>query len=325
MISEKSMNSLASGPPPHVVVHRDVLDLSAALVDANPDIEVGGKLVGFDLTVNSDMSDSPYWHALAKRKKHLLTSNRTLCILGSIPSGPAATQTATSLIPDAKFQYGTYRFLENTEPQIDHLGSWHSHHPNGLRSFSQGDHEHYMRVVQRDDYNSNYFVAGLCFDRSGLARGIFDLYTRDNPGRPIHLDESNLIVTDQIPSLQSLVSSAASKLAPNHLGVPALHPRLEEISFIEQVIGKHSSEAVSRVDDADAVSWIFIPESDPSMRIVVTLPSADRVPPAISIESNYSGARIVADFSTLDDLKAASRSIVKAAEKLVKDLKKVMG
>src|SRR5262249_44316813 len=127
--------------------------------------------------------------------------------VGSISPGPRARCTPTELLPDGEFQDGVFKYLEAQEPALEHLGTWHSHHPNGLPRFSHGDVAHYQSVVADKNYGPDFFVAGLCIDRSGLDHGAFEIFGRCGGLRQI-LGRDQYAQTSRTPSLQRAVAEA---------------------------------------------------------------------------------------------------------------------
>jgi hypothetical protein len=50
---------------------------------------------------------------------------------------------------------------EQLDPDIEHVGTWHSHHCNGLKTLSGGDVDGYFATVNKKAYRLQYFVASL--------------------------------------------------------------------------------------------------------------------------------------------------------------------
>jgi hypothetical protein len=102
------------------------------------DVEDGGKLLG-----------------------HATKDGSHVDVLAAIPSGPAASRSATHLHPDGAFQEAAFRVVEMAMPSIEHVGTWHSHHCNGLPHLSDGDVRGYVKTVRDQRYHSSLFVALL--------------------------------------------------------------------------------------------------------------------------------------------------------------------
>jgi hypothetical protein len=82
-------------------------------------------------------------------------------VLGVIGPGPNAQRSATSFFQDGEYQERVFRGVEEEYPNIEHLGNWHSHHPNGLQTLSSGDRATYQRVVNHDKHNTDFLYALL--------------------------------------------------------------------------------------------------------------------------------------------------------------------
>lgn len=86
-------------------------------------------------------------------------------ITGIIPPGPKARRSATSLFQDGEFQAKVFREIEAEHPEVEHLGSWHTHHVNGYPTLSSGDRETYNRTVNHRKHNPPFFYALLVVNR----------------------------------------------------------------------------------------------------------------------------------------------------------------
>jgi hypothetical protein len=84
-----------------------------------------------------------------------------LHIAGVIEAGPRAQRSAVSFFQDGKHQERVFRQIENSHPNIEHLGNWHTHHVNGLKTLSGGDIETYHRTVNHGNHNTFFFYALL--------------------------------------------------------------------------------------------------------------------------------------------------------------------
>ncbi len=78
-----------------------------------------------------------------------------------IDSGPCARRSASHLYPDGEYQEALFRLVERFKPEIEHIGSWHSHHCNGLGHLSRGDVTSYVESVNSPCYNPDLFFAML--------------------------------------------------------------------------------------------------------------------------------------------------------------------
>lgn len=102
----------------------------------------------------------------------------TFTVHDYIEAGPGAVRTAVHHQGDRKFQTARFRELERRFPEIEHLGSWHSHHPNGLQELSRGDVDGYLATVNNSGHNHDYFLATLAVDATGFARSRHFIFIR---------------------------------------------------------------------------------------------------------------------------------------------------
>ncbi len=108
---------------------------------SNSDIEEGGKFIGNIEEINGKV--------LIKVDSY-------------IDSGPNVNNTRHQIIPDSSYQLKTFRLIEEKYNQdIEHIGTWHSHHCNGLQHLSSGDENGYFSTLNKSTYNVDYFFAML--------------------------------------------------------------------------------------------------------------------------------------------------------------------
>ena len=91
--------------------------------------------------------------------------NYQIKISGLITAGPRARRSPTSFFQDGEFQESEFRKIEERQPDIEHLGNWHTHHVNGLRSLSSGDRATYRRIVSHPQHNTDFFYALLVVEK----------------------------------------------------------------------------------------------------------------------------------------------------------------
>lgn len=103
-------------------------------------VEEGGKFLG-------TISDDP--------------SGTTLHIETFLDSGPGVDKSSGHILPDGEYQESLFRLLEIWDPAIEHLGTWHSHHCNGLDALSEGDIRGYVDSVNDCRYTPRYFFVML--------------------------------------------------------------------------------------------------------------------------------------------------------------------
>jgi hypothetical protein len=78
-----------------------------------------------------------------------------------LPGGPNAKRTQVEFLPDGDFHERLFRQAERLDSRVEHLGSWHSHHCNGLGTLSEGDIAGYLKTVNKTQYRQDFFVASL--------------------------------------------------------------------------------------------------------------------------------------------------------------------
>ena len=106
----------------------------------HPHCEEGGKYLGF---VQNDGEST------------------RVVITDFLPGGPNAKRTRVEFLPDGNFQERLFRQAERVDGRVEHLGSWHSHHCNGLETFSEGDIAGYFKTANKREYRPDFFVASL--------------------------------------------------------------------------------------------------------------------------------------------------------------------
>lgn len=78
-----------------------------------------------------------------------------------IGPGPNARRSQTSFFQDGEYQEKVFRAVEKKYPTIEHLGNWHTHHVNALRTLSNGDVDTYRKCVNSPKHNTDFFYALL--------------------------------------------------------------------------------------------------------------------------------------------------------------------
>ena len=134
-----------------IAFDRRVLEYIRAELAKSPTAEEGGKYVGYLLPEGSSNLGTV---GLERGRPGLVVTD-------FLPSGPNAVRTAVELQPDGEYQEGLFRQLERLDSEIEHLGTWHSHHCNGLQTLSGGDVDGYYRTVNRPAYRPDCFLASL--------------------------------------------------------------------------------------------------------------------------------------------------------------------
>lgn len=188
-------------------------DFTAEILN-NPAVEVGGKYVGF-------IRGGPIKARSIDDRLHNLSS-MVFEVVGYLEDGPRAQRTPTFHMGDGIFQDAQFRELERRWPDIEHLGSWHSHHPNGLAELSDGDVAGYHETVNSIRHHSDYFLVGLGIDRHGFDTSKHYLFVRDWDSyvslRPLSIILADLrgrlpgwVSTDSGPEARSALDSPLSE------------------------------------------------------------------------------------------------------------------
>jgi hypothetical protein len=145
--------------------------------DRYPEEETGGRLLGFYSWRGTDLH---------------------IDVKALIGAGLNAKRSRVSFFQDGDYQERLFRAVERKHPTIEHLGNWHTHHVNGLRSLSQGDCQTYSKCVNSPKHNTDFFYALLVthaiFDkmRYAVRHFIFTRHTTDF----VEVPERNVNVGD---------------------------------------------------------------------------------------------------------------------------------
>jgi hypothetical protein len=140
--------SMLENIPSHVeiIFDRHVFEYILHELHRYPTSEEGGKYIGYiDLTKQNRSGDRNY----------------RVIITDFLPGGPNARRTAVEFLPDGEFQEKLFRQAESMDSNVEHVGTWHSHHCNGLDRLSGGDIEGYFKTVNKRAYRPDVFVASL--------------------------------------------------------------------------------------------------------------------------------------------------------------------
>ena len=123
-------------------------------------------------------------------------------VTGIIEAGPRARRSRSSFFQDGDYQAEVFRGIEAAHPDVEHLGNWHTHHVNGLPTLSAGDIETYMRIVNHEKHNHNFFYALLVVARLADERSLsryrirhYILFRGDNC--VYEIETPNVIVTQK--------------------------------------------------------------------------------------------------------------------------------
>lgn len=132
-------------PAQHVqiTIPQQVLDAVFDDCDKYDDVETGGRIIG-----------------TFKRGRTL-----DIHVNGMIDAGPAARRARTSFFQDGEYQTQVFRAIEEEQPAVEHLGTWHTHHVNGYPHLSSGDLDTYHRTVNHPQHNLDFWYALLVTEK----------------------------------------------------------------------------------------------------------------------------------------------------------------
>ena len=91
----------------------------------------------------------------------------TLNVTGIIEPGPNVRRSPVMLFQDGDYQEAVFRKIEEQRKDIEHLGTWHTHHVNGLQTLSGGDITTYTKTVNHPNQNTPFFYALLVVGKNG--------------------------------------------------------------------------------------------------------------------------------------------------------------
>jgi hypothetical protein len=119
----------------------------------HPDVEIGGRWIGHVYQAGEQSTENGISTEVDRM---------TYVIYDYIPTGPNPQKsTKVELQPDRNYQLWALRKLQSIDHDIEVLGSWHSHIPNGLERYSGTDHRSYYSKLNNDK-NPYPFDGLLC-------------------------------------------------------------------------------------------------------------------------------------------------------------------
>jgi proteasome lid subunit RPN8/RPN11 len=165
---------------PNVTISIPIKALEAIFdeCDGFPADETGGRIIG----------------AYSKHRKEY-----QIDVLGVIGPGPNAQRSATSFFQDGEYQEKIFREVEKEYPNVEHLGNWHTHHPNGLQTLSSGDRATYQRVVNHNKHNTDFLYALLVVKKTPHENRRYEVkhfVVFRNDDRVHEIPESQILVLD---------------------------------------------------------------------------------------------------------------------------------
>ncbi|MCX4988456.1 hypothetical protein [Streptomyces sp. NBC_00568] len=129
-------------------------------IEKNPDVEVGGKFVGYI------RNSSP---VTRRRKAKLADLEVEVC--DYLDSGPGTSRSAVFHHPDTEYQLELFQRIEREFPGLAFIGLWHSHHPNGFPNLSRGDIQAHWGTVNSPRYDQEIMISSLAIDDTGILGG----------------------------------------------------------------------------------------------------------------------------------------------------------
>ncbi len=142
-------------------------------------------------------------------------------VTGVIEAGPNAQRSNTSFFQDGDYQAEIFRQIESTNPEVEHLGNWHTHHVNGFPTLSGGDIATYRRIVNHKKHNLDFFYALLVVSRlSGedatLRYGIKHYILFRGDDAVYEVDSANVIITKEVPAWPLSLRPEPTKAGSQH-------------------------------------------------------------------------------------------------------------
>jgi hypothetical protein len=288
-----------------IAIHPDVLDRSARQIADSPGLETGGKFVGYAVTLPVDGNSR---RETAERLGFEMPPARgrdaqiALVVLGTISPGPRSRRTAVELLPDGEFQGGVFDELQKRDPEVEHLGTWHSHHPNGLASFSGGDRGHYSEVIVDPRYGLDFFLAMLATDARGLtAPSVVEVYRRDRPSRPWIVDPRQVVVLGHgVRSLQRMVDQTEHAwVSGRNAMVASGGINTQNTRALDQRLRRQFARVGRPLNDGESVSWVLSDRIGSSqLDAVVTYPGGPTSSCGVSISVTGPDGSITIDLSS---------------------------
>jgi hypothetical protein len=127
-----------------LIIRKGVLARVLSDCIRNPTAEIGGRWFGYYVAHDDDEQRSKLPDEISELEGDLHV------IIDYIPTGPNPDSvTEVELQPDRKYQMWAFERLKSLDSEIEVLGSWHSHVPNGLERFSGIDHRSYHSKLSK--------------------------------------------------------------------------------------------------------------------------------------------------------------------------------
>jgi len=159
-----------------------------------------------------------------------------------IDSGPRVNNSVGHLMPDGEYQEAMFRVLERFDQDIHYLGSWHTHHCNGLAELSQGDIRGYTETVNSRQYDLDYFFALLITELCGSELGKrYYLFCRSQefaeiPDSAIHIIQGSSPLEQILKTAEEVAFAHRRSQANFYRGASEHRPQMEVAADFMQKI-----------------------------------------------------------------------------------------
>jgi hypothetical protein len=212
----------------------------------------------------------------------------TIKIYSYIDAGPNVSNSQTHIIPDGEHQERLFRVIESYDPNIEHIGSWHSHHCNGYQDLSNGDIEGYYHNVNSRDYNLDWFFVMLITSvkKQNMEAKYYLFHRGDN--EIYNIDEKKISVIRQEYRNENILreveqSTYAYRNQRQHFSHPSpereqtrnweetmMNIRAEDRAWIKN---EFRSSRVFRNKKDDTINWgLIIPIQQDEFEVTYTYP-----------------------------------------------------
>jgi proteasome lid subunit RPN8/RPN11 len=171
----------------------------------NPDVEVGGKFIGY---INSRSSTA------GRRGARL--NNLEVEIWDYLDSGPETSRSAVYHHPDTDYQLELFQRIEKEYPGLSFVGVWHSHHPNGLRDLSGGDIQAHWGTVNSPRYDLDIMISSVAFDDTGILGGRVFVFPRGARKRYYEIGAESIQVIRGPNEIHAALEAHAESLRTRH-------------------------------------------------------------------------------------------------------------
>ena len=229
---QKKTSKKSSTIIPQLVLHEGIIERVFQDCMAFPTIEVGGRWIGYHYTKEDNTN-------LHERFPNVVqTSEEVFVIIDYIPMGPnPESQSAVELQPDRRYQLWAYTKLVKQSPDLEVLGSWHSHIPNGLNRFSGGDHESYHSKLNNpnEEYCYSNMLCSLIYDRPRGAKDVLGFLRHAWFPKNTKVGTHSWIPRPEIQWIDAFISEDISRLINPSDYSPYLN-RGSVISWFEAVL-----------------------------------------------------------------------------------------